>query len=121
MPLHKISQRRNQLCLEESVEVSENLMRAWRCEDRFLFCDPKEQEYAIFGSAIPGSHTYISSGRTFFRKSKLYTASSYSMLGTKLSLSSRGRMTLAVGEIFWFISHTLPQCHALQGVGDTYL
>jgi hypothetical protein len=24
-------------------------------------------------------------------------------------------------EIFWFISHTLPQCHALQGVGDTYL
>jgi hypothetical protein len=30
-------------------------------------------------------------------------------------------MTLAVGEIFWFISHTLPQCHTLQGVEDTYL
>jgi hypothetical protein len=30
------------------------------------------------------------------------------MLGTKLSLSSRGRMTLGVGIIFWFISHTLP-------------
>jgi hypothetical protein len=39
----------------------------------------------------------------------------------KLSLSSRGRITLGVGKIFWFISHTLPQCHALQGVGDTYL
>jgi hypothetical protein len=43
------------------------------------------------------------------------------MLGTELSLSSRGRMTLGVGKIFWFISHTLPQCHALEGVGDTYL
>jgi hypothetical protein len=43
------------------------------------------------------------------------------LLETELSLSSRGRMTLGVGEIFWFISHTLPQCHALQGVGDTYL
>jgi hypothetical protein len=43
------------------------------------------------------------------------------LLGTELSLSSRGRMTLGVGEIFWFISHTLPQCHTLQGVGDTYL
>jgi hypothetical protein len=43
------------------------------------------------------------------------------VLGTELSLSSRERMTLGVGEIFWFISHTLPQCHALQGVGDTYL
>jgi hypothetical protein len=43
------------------------------------------------------------------------------MLGTELSLSSRGRMTLGVGKIFWFISHTLPKCHALQGVGDTYL
>jgi hypothetical protein len=43
------------------------------------------------------------------------------VLGTELSLSSRGRMTLGVGEIFWFIFHTLPQCHALQGVGDTYL
>jgi hypothetical protein len=30
------------------------------------------------------------------------------LLGTELSLSSRGRMTLGVGEIFWFISHTLP-------------
>jgi hypothetical protein len=27
-------------------------------------------------------------------------------------------MTLGVEAIFWFISHTLPQCHALQGVGD---
>jgi hypothetical protein len=27
-------------------------------------------------------------------------------------------MTLGVGAIFWFISHNLPQCHALQGVGD---
>jgi hypothetical protein len=43
------------------------------------------------------------------------------LLRTELSLSSRGRMTLGVGEIFLFISHTLPQCHALQGVGDTYL
>jgi hypothetical protein len=43
------------------------------------------------------------------------------LLGTELSLSSRGRMTLGVGAIFWFISHTLPQCHALQGVGYTYL
>jgi hypothetical protein len=43
------------------------------------------------------------------------------LLGTELSLSSRGRMTLGVGEIFWFISHTLPQCHTLQEVGDTYL
>ncbi len=30
------------------------------------------------------------------------------VLGTELSLSSRGRMTLGVGEIFWFISHTMP-------------
>jgi hypothetical protein len=43
------------------------------------------------------------------------------VLGTELSLSSRGRMTLGVREIFWFISHTLPQCHALKGVADTYL
>jgi hypothetical protein len=46
------------------------------------------------------------------------------LLGTELSLSSlssRGRVTLGVGKIFWFISHTLPQCHALQGVRDTYL
>jgi hypothetical protein len=43
------------------------------------------------------------------------------MLGTELSLSSRGRMILGVEEIFWFISHTLSQCHALQEVGDTYL
>jgi hypothetical protein len=43
------------------------------------------------------------------------------LLGTELSLSLRGRMTLEVGEIFWFISYTLPQCHAHQGVGDTYL
>jgi hypothetical protein len=43
------------------------------------------------------------------------------LLGTELSLSSRGRMTLGVEEIFWFISHTLPQCHALQWVGNTYL
>jgi hypothetical protein len=41
------------------------------------------------------------------------------MLGTELSLSSRRRMTLGVGEIFLFISHTLPQWHTL--VGDTYL
>jgi hypothetical protein len=31
------------------------------------------------------------------------------VLGIELSLSSRGRMTLRVGAIFWFISHTLPQ------------
>jgi hypothetical protein len=43
------------------------------------------------------------------------------LLGTELSLSSRGRMTLGVEVIFWFISHTLPQCHTLQEVGDTYL
>jgi hypothetical protein len=43
------------------------------------------------------------------------------LLGTELSLSSRGRMTLGVRVIFWFISHTLPQCHVLQGIGDTYL
>jgi hypothetical protein len=43
------------------------------------------------------------------------------VLGTELSLSSRGRMTLEVEAIFWFISHTLPQCHVLQEVGDTYL
>jgi hypothetical protein len=43
------------------------------------------------------------------------------VLGTELSLSSRGRMTLGVEAIFWFISHTLSQCHALQRVGDTYL
>jgi hypothetical protein len=43
------------------------------------------------------------------------------LLGTKLSLSSRGRMTLGVEAIFWFISHTLTQCHALQEIGDTYL
>jgi hypothetical protein len=30
-------------------------------------------------------------------------------------------MTLGVGAIFWFISHTLSQCHVLQGVEDTYL
>jgi hypothetical protein len=30
------------------------------------------------------------------------------LLGTELSLSSRGRMTLGVEAIFWFISHTLP-------------
>jgi hypothetical protein len=35
---------------------------------------------------------------------------------SQLSLSSRGRMTLGVGEIFWFISHTLPQCHASKGL-----
>jgi hypothetical protein len=49
------------------------------------------------------------------------TAMEKLLLGTDLSLSSRGRMTPGVGEIFWFISHPLPQCHALQGVGDTYL
>jgi hypothetical protein len=27
-------------------------------------------------------------------------------------LSSRERMTLGVGAIFWFISHTITQCHA---------
>jgi hypothetical protein len=43
------------------------------------------------------------------------------MLGTELSLSSRGWMTLGVRTVFWFISHTLPQCHVLQRVGDTYL
>jgi hypothetical protein len=43
------------------------------------------------------------------------------LLGTELSLSSRERMTLEVEAIFWFISHTLPQCHVLQEVGDTYL
>jgi hypothetical protein len=32
---------------------------------------------------------------------------SSAVLGTELSLSSRGRMSLGVGEIFWFISHTL--------------
>jgi hypothetical protein len=31
------------------------------------------------------------------------------LLGTELSLSSRGRMTLGIETIFWFISHTLPQ------------
>jgi hypothetical protein len=31
------------------------------------------------------------------------------VLGTELSLLLRGRMTLGVEEIFWFISHTLPQ------------
>jgi hypothetical protein len=30
-------------------------------------------------------------------------------------------MTLVVGAIFWFISHTLPQCNVHQGIGDTYL
>jgi hypothetical protein len=45
----------------------------------------------------------------------------FRVLGTELSLSSRGRMTLGVEAIFWFISHTLSQCHTLQGVGDTYL
>jgi hypothetical protein len=30
-----------------------------------------------------------------------------SLLGTELSLSSRGRMTLEVGAIFRFISHTM--------------
>jgi hypothetical protein len=34
------------------------------------------------------------------------------MLGIELSLSLRGRMTIGVETIFWFISHTLPQCHA---------
>jgi hypothetical protein len=43
----------------------------------------------------------------------LITFSQVFLLGTELSLSSRGRMTLGVGEIFWFISHTLPQCHTL--------
>jgi hypothetical protein len=37
----------------------------------------------------------------------------HGVLGIEFSLSSRGRMTLGVGEIFWFISHTLPQYHAL--------
>jgi hypothetical protein len=31
-----------------------------------------------------------------------------SVLGTEFLLSSRGRMTLGVGAIFWFISHTMP-------------
>jgi hypothetical protein len=43
------------------------------------------------------------------------------LLGIELSLSSRWKMTPEVEEIFWFISHTLPQCHTLKGVGDTYL
>jgi hypothetical protein len=30
------------------------------------------------------------------------------MLGIELLLSSRGGMTLGVGTIFWFISHTIP-------------
>jgi hypothetical protein len=34
-------------------------------------------------------------------------AGDHRLLGTELSLSSRGRMTLGVGAIFWFISHTL--------------
>jgi hypothetical protein len=44
-----------------------------------------------------------------------------SMLGTELSRSSRGRMTLGVEKFFWFIFYNLSQCHALQGVEDTYL
>jgi biotin synthase-like enzyme len=43
------------------------------------------------------------------------------LLETEISLSSRGSMTLEVEAVFWFISHTLPQCHALQGIGDIYL
>jgi hypothetical protein len=37
------------------------------------------------------------------------------MLGIELSLSSRGRMTLGVGTIFWFISHTMP--YQSKGLG----
>jgi hypothetical protein len=37
----------------------------------------------------------------------------WAMLETELSLLLRERMTLAVGEIFWFISHTLLQCYTL--------
>jgi hypothetical protein len=43
------------------------------------------------------------------------------VLETELSLTSRGRMTLGVEAIFCFISYTLPQCHVLQGIRDTYL
>jgi hypothetical protein len=43
------------------------------------------------------------------------------LLVIETSLSLRRRMTLGVELIFWFISHTLPQCLALRGVGDTYL
>jgi hypothetical protein len=43
------------------------------------------------------------------------------VLVTELSLLWRGRMTLGVEKFFWFISHTLPQCYALQKVEDTYL
>jgi hypothetical protein len=35
------------------------------------------------------------------------------LLGTEVLLSSRRRMTLGVEAIFWFIFHTLPQCHVL--------
>ena len=40
------------------------------------------------------------------------------MLEAALLLSSKERMTLEVGEIFWSISHTMLQCHAnLEGLG----
>jgi hypothetical protein len=57
----------------------------------------------------------------FFYGMHFYALALQFVLGTELSLSSRGRMTQGVQIIFWFISHTLPQCHALQRVGDTYL
>jgi hypothetical protein len=58
---------------------------------------------------------------TGFKPNYIRIATKDTILGTELSLSSRGRMTLGVEAIFWFIPHTLPQCHALQGVGDPYL
>jgi hypothetical protein len=57
----------------------------------------------------------------FLQQVKNFIENELDLLGTELSLSLRGRMTLGVGTIFGFISHTLSQCHALQGVGDTYL
>jgi hypothetical protein len=71
-----------------------------------------------------GTHSINGGGRLQLKageKEPLVTYGRSRLLGTELSLSSRGRMTLGVGEIFWFISHTLPQCHTFQGVGDTYL
>jgi hypothetical protein len=57
----------------------------------------------------------------FLQQVKNFIENELDLLGTELSLSLRGRMTLGVATIFGFISHTLSQCHALQGVGDTYL
>jgi hypothetical protein len=60
-------------------------------------------------TVVNGSTKVVINGST---KAVLLSILDY-FCGTELSLSSKGRMILGLRKIFWFISYTLPQCHAL--------